>query len=466
MSQSSYAKIAGLQSEIGRVVITRIAGSELEYKRALNMYRKDVTCAVNNIRREQIKMRMRLGRYVRKLKQTRVEHAKRIKEQKRRDKERAHLEELHIRLKYEAAAKTPEPGDFHGEDPLLDNLEQSAYANDLSSVFEPVTPPQIDFKSSSMFLQTGTVDDSEDIELRSEDKTKNVITKSRKQSLGFAPILAMIDEGAEKESEEIAVGNKEILEPDRFDLKLMEEDVSVSSYGGRVRKKNAVSFTDILKLKYTGTKNLFDLVHRLAKKHGISDVVERVPDPRDNVVHRGAANDSLRLQAAVLYPMKYGYGPEYDTHGNDIDMATSSNSPVVTETERDAISVSENGQKSKRYRRVSLKHSRSLDESEDHYYVDVVDKPRRAKSRDLSMPELVDKVNGIKLEQADRLSSSQRLENEMISNYNLLSPYKPSSSRSSRSLPAISKTEDKKNVSWTQAFGIIRGIRSLEDVSA
>lgn len=471
MSQSSYAKIAGLQSEVGRVVITRVAGSELEYKRTLNMYRKDVTCSVNNIRREQIKMRIKLARYIRKLKQTRLEHAKIVKEQERRDKERALLEELHLRLKQEAAASTPEPEPEIKiiEPDIEDELNNDDY--DPDEDFKPIAAPQIDFKKDSMYLQTGlSVDES-------EDKSGN--GRIRKQSMVFEPKLLTIKEDAEKECEDVVedCGNsnqdQEQIEPDRFDLKIWDEDMSVSSYGGRIRKKKDVSFSDIMKLKYSGTKKMFALVHRLAKKHGIPDEVENVPDPRDNIVHRGSTNDSLRLQASVLYPMKYGYSPEQD--GEDFEtvrVLAGSRSPAVVESgretafsdqkDRDSLSSAQYSQRS------LLKHSKSVDELSHSQLVDVPDQPKRLKSRDLSMPELVEQMSRIKTEQVDRLSASHKLENEMISNYNLLSPHKPSSSRSVRSLPAISKNsgkEEKGKVTWTQAFGILRAIHSLEDVS-
>lgn len=481
MSQSSYAKIAGLQSEIGRVVITRVAGSELEYKRTLNMYRKDATCAVNNIRREQIKMRMKLARYVRKLKQTRIEHAKLIKEQQKHDRERALLEELHLRLKHEAAAKTPEPEEkpellkpAGDEESMHEDDEET---DDRDSILEYDGAPNIEIKNGAMFIQTGIIEGNDVTDRANHAKTG---TRNRKPSLGFAPMLPMINEVAEKEVEEIAeecnsAGKKGEKELDRFDLKVWDDDISVSSYGGIIRKKKDVSFSDIIKLKYRGTKNLFDLVHRLAKKHGIQDVVEKVPDPRDSVVLRGSTDDSLRLQAAVLYPMKYGYNPEEDIENQEQErIFINSKSPVVdseqdTLSDKKGVSPDFSEQSYRRIRRLSLKHSKSIDESETSSinFLDVPDQARKLKSRDLSMPELVDKVKRVKIEQADRLASSQKLENEMISAYNLLSPYKPSSSRSSRSLPAISKYAGKEenNVTWTQAFGILRAVHSLEDVS-
>lgn len=474
MSQSSYAKIAGLQSEVGRVVITRVAGSELEYKRTLNMYRKDATCAVNNIRREQIKMRMKLGRYVRKLRQARSEHAKLIKEQEKRDKERALLEELHLRLKFEAAARTPEPEE---DVPVIEVTEEEQTEDTLP-------PININLQGNAVFLQTGldrSVNEelSEDIEENNEKQNK----RNRKPSTIFNPMLPMIDE-AEKETDDPAEDSEKIqlpLEvPDRFDLRVWDEEMSVSSYGGRIKRKNDVSFSDIMKLKYSGTKKMFDLVHKLARKHGIQDVVEKVPDPRDSVVLRGATNDSFRLQASVLYPMKYGYNPNTEIEPLESDrLQTSSKSPAMMSGSDDKpnepLAESPEPRKlrkisvdSRRSMYLSGKYSKSSD-GDSSANTSRAESPRKQRSRDLSMPDLLDRVSKIKIQQADRLASSQRIENEMISNYNLLTPstFKPSSSRSSRSLPAVSKTSGKenKNVTWTEALGLLRAIHSLENLS-
>lgn len=485
MSQSSYAKIAGLQSEVGRVVITRVAGSELEYKRTLNMYRKDTTCAVNNIRREQIKMRMKLGRYVRKMRQARLEHAKLIKEQERRDRERALLEELHLRLKFEAAAKTPEP------EPEIPDVDVPD-AEDVEDEDEGLATPDINFKGGPVFLQTGLERKPEVPEIHSELSEDVAGTpdgqnkRVRKPSTIFNPMLPMIDE-AEKETDDVIDDvekpSNALEVPDKFELKVWDEEMSVSSYGGRIKRKNDVSFSDIMKLKYSGTKKMFDLVHKLARKHGIPDVVEKVPDPRDNVVLRGSTDDSFRLQAAVLYPMKYGYDPDAETDLDSERLLTTSKSPaMLSSSDNDKSNeVTADSPESRKLTRVSLDSTRSLFLS-GKYSKSVegsardsssatlrADSPRKLKSRDLSLPDLVDRVSKIKIEQADRLASSQRIENELISNYNLLTPsYKPSSSRSSRSLPALSRTsgkENSNNVTWTEALGLLRAIHSLEDVS-
>jgi len=252
MSQSSYAKIAGLQSEIGRVVITRVAGSELEYKRTLNMYRRDAAFAVNNIRREQIKMRMKLARYVRKLKQTRIEHARMIKDQQRHDHERALLEELHLRLKFEAAAKTPEPPE------TIIPLDDHEEGNDVVQEKEDEhVDSSFDLNSGAVYLQTGIDRQQADEIWHSKEKhekdcdasKKQANGKSRKQSIAYAPILPMINED-DKEIEEIVEEiDKQSALPeihDRFDLKVWDDNMSVSSYGGRIKRKNDVSFSDIL----------------------------------------------------------------------------------------------------------------------------------------------------------------------------------------------------------------------------
>ncbi|KAH3829721.1 uncharacterized protein LOC127876196 [Dreissena polymorpha] len=497
MSQSTYAKIAGIQSEIGRVVITRVAGSELEYKRTLNMYRKDAACAVNNIRREQIKMRMKLARYVRKLKQTRIEHIKLIRDQRKHDEDRALLEALHLRLKFEAAAKTPEPEDKIPTILSNDDFSRPDDHDIAEDTLSQLSDTHMDFKGGPIYLQTTAHGSVEDLIREADDqledvhfkKSKHGNQKNRKPSVVFAPILPMINEDEKEVDEILEESEKQTVSqgvPDRFELKVWDDSMSVSSYGGRIKRKNDVSFSDIIKLKYSGVKNLFDLVHKLARKHGIQDVVEKVPDPRDNIVHRGATNDSFRLQAAVLYPMKYGYGAEEDAETSDRRISVSKSPAVSSIQEQDR--ASENGKdgvdydlKAARLRRTSVesrrslylsgKHSLSVDSENPESLSDTsrTGSPRKLKSRDLSMPELVDKMSRIKIEQADRLSGSRRLENEMISNYNYLTPsYKPSSSKSSRSLPALkrdSEKENDRNVSWTQAFGLLRAIHSLEDIS-
>lgn len=476
MSQSTYAKIAGIQSEIGRVVITRIAGSEVEYKRLLNMYRKDVTCSVNNIRREQVKMRRQLGRYARKLKQTRIEHTKLIKDQQKRDNERALLEQLHLRLKFETASKTPEPS----EKPF-GFLEVNVHLSEQ----EPVSPTELDFNGGPVFLETGHVCKSEGYSRETSSEIQ-ISKHATKQSRVFSPLLPMINEEVEKEAEilnddeKLNENNSDQMVPDKFTLKIWDEDMSVSSYGGRIKKKNDVSFSDIIKLKYSGTKNLFDLVHRLARKHGIPDVVEKVPDPRDSVVLRGSTNDSYRLQAAVLYPMKYGYSEDKQdmTPLTHIKSPSLSKSPLIVACERDIMAQDyhENEEKPKRLRKLSFEnkrtiilsgvHSKSLDEDVESISLpDIPNSNRKLKSEHLSLAELAEKVAKLKFRKAERLTN--QLETEAIrSNSRLPSPTKPSSSRSSKSLPALPKTNDssQNNVSWTHAFGLLKGVHSLDDV--
>ena len=494
MSQSSYAKIAGLQSEVGRVVVTRVAGSELEYKKTVNMYRKDITCTVNNIRREQIKMKRKMNRYGKKLKLARRENEKRKQDEIRRDRERAELEELHLRLKLEAQSQPEDKS----------NKKKVEFAEDVTDDTEDavISPSEIDVTDKTVYIQTGNKDEqfqnfpqAEENNHEKTDELSKQRRKSRKEVRSFSPMLPMINEDAEKdevfvETERVStphVDTTNSVETDRFDR--FSDDMSVSSYGGRrKKKKRGVSFSDIIKLKYASTKRLFDLVNVMAKKHGIPDVVEQVPDPRDNIVHRGSTHDTLRLQAAVLYPMKYGYitdevNEEVEPVEQEDGSISTSKSPAlsvtvnVTEveglTEMDLME-----DKAHRLRRQSLEQQRAIFSAGQHSKPiggDFLDgsqsetpgSPRKLKSSDLSLPALSNKVSKIKAEQNDRLSERVRADSYQKSSLNLLAAHKPSSSRSSRSLPVIERQSSRpeKEISWTQAFGLLRAIHSLEDVS-
>ena len=486
MGSSSYARIAGLQSEVGRVVVTRVAGSEVDFKRQINMYHKDLTVSVNTIRREQIKMRRRNRKYIKKLKQTRTENVKRVEEDKRRDEERALLEALHLRLKAEAA----EARVRRDSKEVKETESGSASVDSGIHVEEPVSPSSVQFKEGPVLFETGQKNKTENI---GDIKTgeSNVDTK-KSNGLGgikesrLYTVLPMINEDLEKETEE-EQSDSVLDKVDRVDgqtndllnieeVRLADDEVSVSSVGRKRHKKKEISFSDIIKLKYRSTQQLFDLVHVLAKRHGIQDIEEKVPDPRDNIVHRGAIDSSFGLQASVLYPMKYGYVADNDTD-NDVDKtgqlfpplnivssSVSSEEEVLQSSNLEGrkLSLDERRKLSLDERRqlfLSGKHSRSTDNSRSSgsssQQSNFEDTQPKLKSKDHSLPLLVEKVNQTK--------QKQRAMSESDNTLQLLSPPKPSSSRSSRSLPPLSQNRGKgESVSWTQAVGLIRAIRSIE----
>lgn len=56
LAHSSYARVAGIQSEVNKVTVTRVAGSEVQYQKQMNLQRKDMEIMVRNIRKEQKKI--------------------------------------------------------------------------------------------------------------------------------------------------------------------------------------------------------------------------------------------------------------------------------------------------------------------------------------------------------------------------------------------------------------------------
>lgn len=73
----SYARAAGLQSEINKVTVTRVAGSEVQFQRTIDTYQKDLRYNVNQIQREQRQLRRSMRRYHHKLRQGRKDREQR-----------------------------------------------------------------------------------------------------------------------------------------------------------------------------------------------------------------------------------------------------------------------------------------------------------------------------------------------------------------------------------------------------
>ncbi|KAL8577445.1 hypothetical protein ACOMHN_048080 [Nucella lapillus] len=112
--------------------------------------------------------------------------------------------------------------------------------------------------------------------------------------------------------------------PNQEDNRIHEEDTSIVIKRKKPRRKTAgISYGDLIKLQHShpsSTKQLCKLVDRLASVHGIVDPPPPPPnplssslDPRNNVKIKRRSkmsrytSDGIVKQAAVLYPMKYGY---------------------------------------------------------------------------------------------------------------------------------------------------------------
>lgn len=66
LAHSSYARVAGIQSEVNKVTVTRVAGREVQYQKQMNLHRKDMEIMVRNIHKEQKKLRKSIVRYSKK----------------------------------------------------------------------------------------------------------------------------------------------------------------------------------------------------------------------------------------------------------------------------------------------------------------------------------------------------------------------------------------------------------------
>ncbi|KAL3867266.1 hypothetical protein ACJMK2_044480 [Sinanodonta woodiana] len=475
MARSSYARIAGLQSEINRVTVTRVAGSELEYKRVINMHHKDMIVNVNNIRREQAQMKKCLARYSKKLRQSKKEREKRERDQMRRDNVRKHLEDLTMSIQFDG----PIPSKILSETAV--QIDHDDSATDESCPLLGERP---------VYLQTGHIDSLDvkeendlstcTLESEADDKPNDREKQERKRSV-YSPVLPMISED-EKERD---IGDPEQDEkrdvlrtvdssaPDssRSSGNFSNSDLALSttpSKPGRT-KKQAVSFSDLIKLRYTSnTKKLFDLVHILARKHGIEEPKTHIPDPRDSVVLRGSTNetlsDSVRRTASVLYAMKYGYA---------VDQAEElSPSPSPTKQEGvDNDSDKEIEEDAEQLHQMRIQNrQRRYSRSPRNTELPVLMQPAlsqvspRPPRRDASLPLLAEKYTRIR--QTQQNQQDQIYDSDSSTRY--LSVPKPSSSRSTKSLPPILRHENengKNTVSWTHAFGLLKAIHSLDGLT-
>ena len=104
----SYARAAGLQSEINKVTVTRVAGGEVQYRRAIDTYQRDLRYHVSNIGREQKQLRRSMRRYHRKLREGKKERHQRLAKVKE-DSERLRLHAENFRAAEEAVKRSTVP---------------------------------------------------------------------------------------------------------------------------------------------------------------------------------------------------------------------------------------------------------------------------------------------------------------------------------------------------------------------
>lgn len=251
LAHSSYARVAGIQSEVNKVTVTRVAGSEVQYQKQLNLHRKDMEIMVRNIRKEQKNLRRAMVRYSRKLHEGRRDRAKREREERARDKN------------------------------TVDNMQQVSdifkfkFAEESEILHEETKPPDLEEATSGVQEEVGP--DRND---NGDDKKEEATSEGRSDQGGeitLPPISAPAPSITNKNDDfEDDFGDERVREART--LPEISLDSQLESRLGSKRlpsikpKKQEVSYSDIIKLQHsTNSKKLFNLVNILAQKHTEKD---------------------------------------------------------------------------------------------------------------------------------------------------------------------------------------------------
>lgn len=476
LAHSSYAKAAGLQSEISRQTVGRVAGSEVEYKRQMNLYKKDMMITISNVRREERVLRKSMKRYSKKKRQNKIERRKREQEDLARDQRtQEHLNVLMVWR--DNTGKTPSSENKHTSLPEHHNTE----LND-----EIHKGHEIDKQTDDANLE-GNGDGKTDNAKEGENHEKHANIKetdSDVQTYSSGVHLPAIVEDNEQELKEELENEKNDILLEREDSGFQELTVTpnessveaISAMSGfqlaipQIKpKKQVVSYADIIKLQHTSnTKKLFNLVNLLAKKHGIAEQNKKPTEIRNSSVLRGSTNeswtDTMLRTGSVFYPMKYGYVTDpVEENSEDLSNGNTNLTNSLTLTQ-DGGTISEN----------SVHKSPSNPSSKDatplppltsrpnsqrvesqNATQDLTLSSKRMHKRNKSMPVLINDYNKIKKVQSENFSSSGDNKNSRHSTQST-----PSAPRRLHPLNSFS-SEKSDAVSWHEAFGLLKGVHTL-----
>ncbi|XP_061174209.1 uncharacterized protein LOC133183267 [Saccostrea echinata] len=446
LAHSSYARAAGIQSEINKVTVTRVAGSEVEYQRQMNLHRKNMEFVIRNIRKEQTKLKRSIEKYSTKLRDGKREREKREREERIRDQK------------------------------SLENMSK------VSAIFvlreTPVLPSirKRDSETDNISPDSGIGDSEDGRPLEKEDKRENIseVSVKRKERTDLqlpshGVPLPSIMEGNElgEDNEDESEGQKDIKE----DYNLPEISVNndfETKLNNHLRtikpKKQGVSFSDLIKLQHsTNTKKLFNLVNILAQKHGLKDVDDKQEkENRNSSILRGSTDESISLKAAsVLYPMKYGYDS-----GTESEMSI----PMIETDRQSLFEGTVDQQESNRdpsSANIIQRLANSPEKSEFSLSPVRVREPSvlspsgKQKKRNKSLPMLMDEAQTLKF------THSLSVSDEPKRGLSLVKSPKP------RILPPIQKQKSEEtyltrsqrsnSISWTEAFGLLKGVHSIID---
>ncbi|XP_070206230.1 uncharacterized protein [Littorina saxatilis] len=410
----SYARAAGLQSEINKVTITRVAGSEVQFRRAIDSYQKDLRYNVNQIGREQKLLRRSMKKYHKKLRESKKERrqreakeredSNRLKQNARQLKEATEAVRRNVLVltdpKEEAKEghqdevapeessaseeqntglgtlpESPDSGiGSEGDDKLSADSAAGKGEGAKRKVFMTSQKGKIPYFLKTKRGQRDKISgnkqshahEGEDGGDQNKLSSAKALLKSAAKSYPKTQAGEMqhkdTDDGSKDSQRQTHLGRTKIVSmtslntknitssgetqmANRTDLEADHQGSRKPSFGtvGAVvmlttktsrRKKTDVSYSDLIKLQHThtsGTKLLFNLVDRLASKHGIVDPPPLKSsrssslDPRSNVKIKKRGNgpesqmsDGMVKQAAALYTLKYGYGVLDDAVSDDV----------------------------------------------------------------------------------------------------------------------------------------------------
>lgn len=471
MAHSSYARAAGLQSEVNKITVTRVAGNEMEYKRQLNLYRKDMLLTINNIQREEKRLRKSMVKYRGRMRQHRRDRKQREKEDYERD-QRAMRNMSNVLV-----VETPS-SDIH----LAPTLEKEGSPD--SGLGEEVNGK---LKEDDNFTDEGNVEGSEsdsDIKL----KSKKCVKRLRKcgSDCGSKTYIALpvINEDTE-DADEISTEGTAVGEEDgQSSSGKTVEFPDIGNKSGPLAKalkpkKQVVSYADLIKLQHsTNTKKLFHLVHILAEKHGIRDEQISLKENRNIAALRSkdqGMSDSLIRAASVLYPIRFGYmsddGPAEDEpttpSSSQATPPSTNNSGMSSPLEARHYSKSPSPHVNSRLRNTDVAGARnSLSRQTEPNLPSVrASHPKEKMQRFHSLPTLLDQVEKIQ----QKAHTTKPTEKDK-------SHRRHSLAKATNSMPRLLPPLERKRfsegnvyaqkydtVSWTEAFALLKGVHNLID---
>ncbi|XP_069138459.1 uncharacterized protein [Argopecten irradians] len=475
MAHSAYARAAGLQSEVNKITVTRVAGNEVEYKRQLNLYRKDMMLTINNIQREEKRLKKSMVKYRGRMRQNRRDRKQREKEDFERDRRAMN------NISNVLVVQTPT--EVNQLVPVKEGSPDSGIGEDLQGKTQ----------EDGTEVENGEEDPGEDIEntkLGSKKCAKKLRKGEESNSKTYITLPVINEDTEEVDEKSVTDDDKELMEETQnntenpggessevsmTDSKIIELPDIIKRKRRPAKtlkpKKQIVSFADLIKLQHsTSTKKLFDLVHILAEKHGVKeDEIVQEKENRNIAALRNTGqgiSDSMMRAASVLYPMKFGYTNgvqvgEPTTPSSSLEDPSTDNSglssPLETKAPSPHVNFRVNDHHSSGVRNYSRQTEPNLPSVRSSY-------PNEQMKRNNSMPTLLDQV-----EKVQKANALKQKENDSAQRRN-------SVSKSSNSTPRVLPPLDKKRlsasnvyeqrsdaVSWTEAFALLKGVHNLFD---